>query len=104
MTSEKRPRHVAQLTGMRDQLVEQVMFEARCGRLHPAQLGCVREERRRDLAEERVGVDDLRECVGVVVRVDDRHCACGAHDLVQSLVVDWWKYQELHGAFGIGLM
>ncbi len=96
--------HVAQHAGVRDQLIEQVMLEARRRRLHPAEPTGAREQRRRDLAEERVGVDDLSERVGVVLCVDDRHCAGGVHDLRESFVVDWWKYQELHDEFGIGLM
>ena len=45
--------------GMLDQRVEHVMLEAGGRRLHPAQLFAPREQRRRDLAEKCVGLDDF---------------------------------------------
>ena len=48
--------HVGQHAGMSNQFRKKIMFEAGGGRLHPAQLPGGGQQRRRELAEEGVGV------------------------------------------------
>ena len=68
----EQPAHVGQRAGMLDQLGEDVMLQAGGRRLHPAQPAGGGQQRRRDLAEEGVGVGHGGERLGLVRGVDHR--------------------------------
>ena len=89
--------HIAQAAGMFDERVEHVVLEAGRRGLHPAQLFGAREERRRDLAEKRVGVGDFFERLGLVAGVDHAHGARGLANELESPIVHGRKEDKFHG-------
>ena len=82
--------------GVLHQLREHVVLEARRRRLHPAEPPRGGEERRRELAEEGVGVGDRRARLGLVPGVDDGHGPRGLDDLREALRLDGGMDDELH--------
>jgi hypothetical protein len=92
----KESAHVAQFARVLDQLIEQVMFQAGCGRLHPSQLFGGRQEFRRNFSEKSVGVSNFG-CRGLFIAcVDDRNFTSGFSDEFEPTRIDGWVQQELH--------
>src|SRR6266496_3555139 len=79
-----------------DQVGKQKLLHARRRRLHPAQLLGGREQRRREVAEQRIGVSDLAQRLVVIGRVDDRHRRRGVNDFRQPRVRDRWMDKQFH--------
>ena len=93
------PAHVGELTGMLDQRREHVVLQAGGRALDPAQLRRRRQQLRRHLAEERVGVGDLRHGVLRSLGVGDGHRAGRLLDLGQAFGVDGRVNDQLHERF-----
>ena len=96
---------MVKVQGWAIELREDVVLEAHRRRLHPAQPAGGGEQRGGQLAEERVGVGDLPQGLGVVPGVDDRHRARRLSDALQPLVLDRGMNDQLHGPalYSIGL-
>src|SRR6185295_17904250 len=75
---------------------EHVVLEARRGRLYPAESTRGREEVRRELAEEGVGVGDGRARLALVLGVDDGHGAGRFRYPREALRLDGGMDDELH--------
>jgi hypothetical protein len=88
--------HVGQQARMVDQRGKHVMLEAGRRRLHPAEPAGGRQQRRRQLAEEGVGIDDFTLCQGRIDHVGDLHWAGRRHDLFEPLLLNSRVNDELH--------
>ena len=87
--------HVRQGAGVGDQFGEEVVLEARRRRLHPAEARRAREEVRRDLAEEAVGVAHVVRGRDAVL---DAHRPGGPDDGGEALGIDRGVDDQVHGA------
>ena len=89
--------HVGQHARMGDQFGEEVVFEADGRRLHPAQAAGGGQQRRRDLAEEGVGVRHVGQGLRLGRGVDHDHGTGRLRDAGQAFRLDGRVDDEFHG-------